>query len=110
MEYVKAGDLFVPAAFEYREHDADWDMRRSRSITFNGTAAQAALAFPEGAVWSIVTAEQTENGEATEELTCGEFTVAGDIIDHRDGTVTVKMGAETELEKVLALLLGGEDA
>lgn len=36
-----------------------------------------------------------------------EYSLAGDIIDHRNGFVTVKMGKLTDLEAALELLLGG---
>ena len=36
-----------------------------------------------------------------------EFCLAGDITDHRDGTITVKMGKLTDLEEAYELMLGG---
>lgn len=37
-----------------------------------------------------------------------DYCVAGDITDHRDGTVTVKMGRLTALEETLELIYGGD--
>lgn len=36
------------------------------------------------------------------------FLVAGDITDHRDGTITVKMGRLTALEQTLEQIYGGD--
>ena len=38
-----------------------------------------------------------------------DFCVAGDVTDHRDGTVTVKMGKLTALEETLLMIYGGEE-
>ena len=36
-----------------------------------------------------------------------EYNIAGDITDHRDGTITVKMGKLTDLEEAYEIMLGG---
>ena len=36
-----------------------------------------------------------------------DYCIAGDITDHRDGRITVKMGALTEVEQAYELMLGG---
>ena len=36
-----------------------------------------------------------------------EYNLAGDITDHRDGTITVKMGKLTDLEEAYEIMLGG---
>ena len=33
-----------------------------------------------------------------------EFSIAGEVIDHRDGTVTIKMGKPNELEVALSTI------
>ena len=54
-----------------------------------------------------------ERGEAVfetrqTEFDNSDFCVLGDITVHQDGTCTVKMGKETDEEKLLMLLYGGE--
>jgi hypothetical protein len=36
-----------------------------------------------------------------------DYCLAGDITDHRDGRITVKMGKLTELEEAYEMMLGG---
>ena len=68
--------------------------------------AAAAQLFTDGLAWSIVQREPMpvygedgkptgETTEAVQEWDNSEYTVAGQIIDHRDGTVTAKMGTKT---------------
>lgn len=68
--------------------------------------ATAINTFADDVPWSIL-AEQpvaNANGEVetiTEEYDNSDYCLAGDITDHRDGTVTVKMGKYTDLEITL---------
>jgi hypothetical protein len=36
-----------------------------------------------------------------------EYNIAGDLTDHRDGTITAKMGKLTDLEEAYEIMLGG---
>lgn len=38
------------------------------------------------------------------------YSLSGDITDHRDGTVTIKMGKPTDLEDAYEMLMGGDEA
>ena len=69
--------------------------------------------FVDDLEWSIVYVPEAyadENGETvqpeTEIYDNSEYCVAGDITDHRDGTVSVKMGKPTDAE-LLAIIMGG---
>lgn len=72
---------------------------------------EAVNIFKNDTPWSIVEEMTTENfdqegistGEETtqNEYDNSEYCVSGDIIDHRDGTITVKMGKYTEIETIL---------
>lgn len=127
MTYVKINGAQYPASISGRMSDSDWDGRESKSITLEMTHDEALAVWTEGAAWSIVqditstvmvTDEQgnpvlDENGQPTfreetrtEEYDNSEFNVAGDVTDHRNGTVTVKMGKLTELEETLEIFLG----
>lgn len=83
-----------------KEIDRAWDGRASRSITLAMGHAQAAALFVDGLAWSY---EDRADG-AVRQFDCSDYTVAGDITDHRDGTVTVRMGTRTAMEQALAQL------
>jgi hypothetical protein len=59
--------------------------------------------FVNGLKWSIV----EENSNNTKEYDNSAFILAGDLTDHRDGTITVKMGRLTPLEEAYEILFGG---
>lgn len=69
-------------------------------ITVVGTVEAVKAAFTDGAqyaqVWDSVAAETGETETLTRDLSA--YSVAGEVVDHRDGTVTVLMGKPTEIE------------
>lgn len=81
--------------------------REWRRITVVGTVDAVKAAFVDGAqyvqAWDSVRVDVAEDGTetaVTEEQTCdlSGYSVAGEVVDHRDGTCTVLMGKPTELE------------
>jgi len=110
MTTVKIGGTEYPAAVSGKVSDAAWGGRSSKTIRLTMTAAEAAELFVDDVPWSIVTDTVTdEDQEAREEYDNSEYCVAGDITDHRDGTVSVKMGKITAGE-LLAIMTGGAGA
>ena len=116
MTYIKINNTKYPAAVNGKMSDTAWDGRASKAITLTMDYAQASALFVDGLAWSIVQEQEVptydENGEQimetkTEEYDNSEYCLAGDITDHRDGTITVKMGALTEVEQAYELMLGG---
>ena len=117
MTYIKINENLYPATVSGKVADKDWDNRASKSITLEMTYAEAVALFVDGLAWSIVQREEVptydENDEQTgtetrdTEFDNSNYNLAGDITDHRDGTVTVKMGALTELEEAYEIMLGG---
>ena len=129
MTYIKINGELYPASMDGRVSDLDWDKRESKSITLEMEYETANALFVDGLAWSIVqqnevpTYQVDENGEAvldeegnpiqtgTEiqetEWDNSEFVLAGDLTDHRDGTITVKMGKLTDLEEAYEIMLGG---
>ena len=129
MTFVKINDTLYPANIDGRVHDNEWDGRETKSITLEMGYAEAAALFVDGVAWSIVEQYEVpvyqagengelildENGEPVQtgtkmqetEWDNSEFSIAGDLTDHRDGTVTVKMGKLTELEEAYEIMLGG---
>ena len=89
MTSIKINNELYPASISGKMQDHDWDDRQSKAITLTMTPAAAAELFVDGLEWSIVDEE--------EEFDNSDYSIAGDITDHRDGTVTVKMGRPTAL-------------
>lgn len=119
MTFIKINEKLYPATVSGRIADKEWDNRSSKSIALEMPYAEAINLFVDGLGWSIIQHEEVptydENGEQTgteaqeTEFDNSEYNLAGDITDHRDGTITVKMGALTPLEEAYELLLGDED-
>jgi hypothetical protein len=117
MTYIKINDTLYPATINGRRVDTEWDNRESKAITLEMDYATASVLFVDGLAWSILQEDEVpvydENGEQTgtetkmDEYDNSEFCLAGDITDHRDGTVTCKMGKLTELEEAYEMMLGG---
>ena len=116
MTQVIIGAQQYDAAVSGKTRDPDWDYRASKSITLTMDHDTAASLFQNGAAWSILHQGQAYEDPETGEMVTPEpirydnsaFLVAGDITDHRDGTVTVKMGRLTALEETLELIYGGD--
>lgn len=117
--YVEINGNRYPATISGRIHDKEWDDRESKSIKLELSYAEVVETFVDDVEWSIVQDVEVqneiidENGEVAVETVVEfntydntEFCVAGDVIDHRNGTVTVKMGKPTA-EELLAILIGG---
>ena len=117
MTYIKINETLYSATIDGRMVDHDWDNRSSKAITLEMDYETASTLFVDGLSWSIV--EQTEvpvygeSGEQTgtevreTEWDNSAYNLAGDITDHRDGTITVKMGKLTDLEEAYEIMLGG---
>lgn len=78
--------------------------REWRRITVTATVDAAKAAFVAGASFTrqweqtVYNTEGQVTGTETLTETMDAYCVAGDIVDHRDGTVTVFMGKKTEAE------------
>ena len=110
MTYIKINDNLFPATISGYMTDREWDNRESKAITMEMSHAEANELFVDGQPWSIVMDVEKEQEDGTvvttqEEYDNSDFCVAGDITDHRDGTVTVKMGKFTTEEMLLMEVL-----
>lgn len=102
--YVKIAGTQYPAVIFGRIKDPEWNDRASKTITLTMGHTQALGLFVTGLVWSIVMDITDESGTVTqEEYDNSAYSVAGDITDHRDGTVSVKMGKPTAEEQLAEL-------
>lgn len=108
-EFIKVAGQEYPATCVYNYKDRNWDMRESVAVHLTMPYAQAAALLATGVKWSNVfreTVEKLDNDGnptgQTEEVVTEEdmsaYSLAGQITDHRDGTVSIKMGKPTEAE------------
>lgn len=114
MTYIKIGDVIYPANVDGKMRDIDWDNRESKAITLEMDYATASALFVDGLEWSIVhkhevatrdkDGNQTGTEVVTDEWDNSDYDIAGSITDHRDGTVTVKMGKITAEEALAELM------
>ena len=111
MTYVEINNKRYIATIGGRMNDRDWDGRESKYIRAEITYNDAIDNFVDGATWKIIqeyeedVVETNKIGQRIEKTVKKEevfdnsdFNIAGEIIDHRDGTVTIKMGKANELE------------
>lgn len=114
MTFVKINGVLYPATISGRVADQDWDGRASKAITLAMDYATAIGLFVDGLAWSIVQQEEVpvydETGTQIDteiqetEWDNSDYDVAGDIIDHRNGTITAKMGKITDSEALAELM------
>lgn len=115
-EFIKVGGQEYPATLIYNYKDRNWDMRETQTVQLTMPYAQAAVLLTTSTPWFNVTREQRdvldENGMLTgqtEEVVTEEdmsaYSLAGDITDHRDGTVSIKMGKPTEAENAVGAVV-----
>lgn len=107
--YIKVNDTEYPAEINGNPKDRSWDGRDTKTVTLTMSHDEAAALLPDNTPWSIVQREMVdvldEQGQPTgqtkevvNEYDNSEYSLAGDITDHRDGTVSIKMGKPTESE------------
>lgn len=112
-EFIKVNEQEYPATCIYIYKDRNWDMRESVAVHLTMPYAQAAALLPDNTPWSNVFREtkdkldndgnptgQTEEVVTEEDMSA--YSLAGEIVDHRDGTVSIKMGKPTETENAKA--------
>ena len=119
--YIKLNNTEYPATITGERKDRSWNNRDTKTVTLTMTATEAAALLPNNTPWSIVQHETApkydaegkptgETEEVTNEWDNSEYSLSGDITDHRDGTVSVKMGKPTETEMLRAQLEDTERA
>ena len=108
-EFIKVNGAEYPATLIYNYKDRNWDMRESVAVHLTMPYAQAAALLTTGTPWSNVfreTKDKLDNdgnptGQTEEVVTekdMSAYSLAGEITDYRDGTVSIKMGKPTESE------------
>lgn len=111
--YVKVNNTEYPAMVNGMNNDRTWGGRDTKIITLTMSYAEVMALLPDNTPWSIVQRETVdvldeqgkptgETKEVVNEYDNSEYSLAGDITDHRDGTVSIKMGKPTETESAKA--------
>lgn len=119
--YLKVNNTEYPATVNGNRTDRTWDGRDTKTIYLTMSHDAAAALLPSGTPWAIVQRDMVdvldeqgkptgETKEVVNEYDNSEYSLAGDITDHRDGTVSVKMGKPTEAETLRAQLAEIEEA
>lgn len=111
--YIKVNNTEYPAEINGNPKDRSWGERDTKTITLTMTAAEVVALLPDNTPWSIVMRETVdkldndgnptgETKEVVNEYDNSEYSLSGAITDHRDGTVSIKMGKPTETENAKA--------
>ena len=113
---LKANNTETPCETAEHYRDSTWG-RPTCTVTIKASAAEIAALLPNNAPWSLIEREDVldELGAPTgqtvdHERDMSDYSLSGDITDHRDGTVSIKMGKPTETESAKATVtaLAGE--
>lgn len=125
MAQVKINNTLYEVIINGQIKDKDWNDRKSKTITFsNLTYAEVLNLFQENVHWAIVETtlvpQTDETGaiildekgnptytESREEYDNSEYSISGEVIDHRNGMVSIKMGKPTDLELAQEQLASG---
>ena len=119
--YVKINGTEYPATVNGNLADRNWNGRDTKTIYLTMPYAQAAALLPDNTPWSIVMRETQdvldeqsqptgETKEVVNEYDNSAYSLAGQITDYRNGTVSIKMGKPTEAETLRAQLAEIEEA
>lgn len=120
-QYLKVNGQEYPAKFISKYQDLNWGKRETQTIYLTMSHDEVAALLPSGTPWSIVMREThdvlDEQGrptgqtkEVVDEYDNSAYSLAGEITDYRDGTVSIKMGKPTEAETLRAQLAEIEEA
>ena len=114
--YVKVNNTEHLATATGDRADRSWDNRDTKTIRLTMTHDQVAALLPNNTPWSIVLRETVnkldndgnptgETEEVVNEWDNSAYSLSGAITDHRDGTVSIKMGKPTETENAVGAVV-----
>ena len=120
-QFLKVNGQEYPVTHISKYQDGDWGGRSTQTLYLTMSHDEAAALLPSGTPWSIVQRDTVdkldENGmltgqteEVVNEYDNSVYSLAGEITDYRDGTVSIKMGKPTEVETLRAQLEDAEHA
>lgn len=109
--YLKANNTETPCEAAEHYRDSAWG-RPTCTVTIKASAAEIAALLPNNAPWSLIEREDAldESGMLTgqtvdHERDMSDYSLSGDITDHRDGIVSIKMGKPTEEESAVGAVV-----
>jgi hypothetical protein len=114
--YIKVNNTEYPADISGENNDRSWDGRDTKTLHLTMTAAEVAALLPDNTPWSIVLRETVnkldndgnptgETKEVVNEYDNSAYSLSGDLTDHRNGTVSIKMGKPTETENAVGAVV-----
>lgn len=115
-QFLKVNGQEYPVTHISKYQDGDWSGRSTQTLYLTMTHDQVAALLPDNTPWSIVQRDMMdvldeqgqptgETKEVVHEYDNSEYSLAGDITDHRDGTVSIKMGKPTEAENAVGAVV-----
>ena len=114
--YIKVNNTEYPATVNGNRTDRSWGDRDVKTIRLTMTHDEVAALLPSGTPWSIVQRDTRdvldeqgqptgETKEVVNEYDNSAYSLAGEITDYRDGTVSIKMGKPTEAENAVGAVV-----
>ena len=114
--HIKVNNTEYPATVNGNRTDRNWNGRDTKTIYLTMSYDAVAALLPNNTPWSIVQRETVdkldndgqptgETEEVVNEYDNSEYSLSGAITDHRDGTVSVKMGKPTEAETAVGAVV-----
>ena len=115
-QFLKVNGQEYPVTHISKYQDTSWGGRSTQTLYLTMSHDEAAALLPDNTPWSIVQRETVdvlneqgkptgETKEVVNEYDNSEYSLAGDITDHRDGTVSIKMGKPTEAENAVGAVV-----
>lgn len=114
--HIKVNNTEYPATVNGNRTDRSWDGRDTKTIYLTMSHDAVAALLPDNTPWSIVQRDTVpkydeqgqptgETKEVVNECDNSEYSLSGAITDHRDGTVSIKMGKPTEAETAVGAVV-----
>lgn len=114
--YIKVNNTEYPAEIDGNPKDHSWGDRGTKTVTLTMSHDAVAALLPNNTPWSIVQRETVdkldndgnptgETEEVVNEWDNSAYSLSGAITDHRDGTVSIKMGKPTETENAVGAVV-----
>lgn len=115
-EFLKVNGQEYPVTHISKYQDASWGGRSTQTLYLTMTHDQVAALLPDNTPWSIVQRDTVdvldeqgqptgETKEVVHEYDNSAYSLAGEITDYRDGTVSIKMGKPTEAENAVGAVV-----
>lgn len=103
--YAKINNMEYPIIAVTNYQDTKWNNRQSIRLFFNENYNTVKSLLADKITWALIEKEtnekDTDDMSVTEiETDMSDYCIAGEITDHRDGRVSIKMGKKTNEEQL----------